>query len=187
MPILLPLILWLPSTATRLVLVLLILRALSQTWVTEPRYLALISLPMLIELMALVANPLPPLVLDHNDLRRKQLRRSYLSTRASERANNLRANLFYLLIPGGATFLMQIVSIALLSSRFPNEIESALTTSAWVASGAWLVAFAILKRFGPDYGPGPEETAHAHKEPPPKQKDATRTQGMDADALEDQW
>lgn len=187
MTILLPLLFWLPSTALRVAVVLCIVRVLQQSWLTDPLHLLLATLPFLIELTALLATPLPPSVFDKNDVRGKQLRRSYLATHADERRNNIHANTVYLLLPGIVVLFVDLTAIISMRSGLPDRTESTLLWAFAISAVLWLPTLLILKRFGPDYGPPPEPVHHTHSEPPPKQRDVSRTEGMDADAPGDVW
>lgn len=187
MTILFPFLCWLLSTALRIAVVLCVLRMLQESWLTEPWHLFLVSLPFLSELMALLATPLPPFVRDRNDVRGHQLRRSYVATRTEERRNNMRANLFYLLLPGVITLLADIAALVALGGGLLRETEKTLLWAFGISVVAWLPVLLALKRFGPEYGPPSETTYHTRSELPPEPRDLSRREGMDADAPEDVW
>lgn len=99
----------------------------------------------------------------------------------------MRANLFYLLLPGATTLIATVASLIALRDGFPRETEITLLWAFGISVVAWLPTLLILKRIGPEYGPPPETICHTRAQPPQKPKDTSRTQGMDPDAQEDAW
>lgn len=187
MTILLPLLGWLVFASLRIAVVLVGVRALHGFWLTDSSPLLLVALPFLIELLSLLRTPLPPRVENRNDARQQQIRRSYLSTRSKERRNNIRVNLFYLLLPGAISFVAYIAALIVMGDSLEGDTEETLRWAFGVSAVVWFSSLLTLSFFGPDYGPPPEATHHSRATPAKEPVDSSRTLGMDTDTPGDEW